>query len=94
MDDDFDLILDRLAQTPVDPRLATNRSLVMSRIAAGEGQATRALSLQFGVLAVVALAMGIASAGVPGASAHAVPVLAPFASDTPLAPSSLLIGTR
>ena len=94
MNDEYDALLNRLAHTAVDPRLAVGRASVMSRIAAGDGRAPRALPLQFGALAALALVVGIGSAGLPVAPVQATAVLAPFSLETPLAPSHVLLGTR
>ena len=96
MNDEYDALLNRLAHTAVEPRLAVavGRASVMSRIAAGDGRAPRALPLQFGALAALALVVGIGSAGLPVAPVQATAVLAPFSLETPLAPSHLLLGTR
>jgi hypothetical protein len=91
---DIDKALERLASAPTHPGLAAMDQAVLARIAQSrkdkEGQ-----QLRLGVLAgVVAVAMGAAGSSVAFPSRPPAPLLAPFAPNSPFAPSTLLAEPR
>lgn len=87
--DDIDGALSRLAQAPVPPALDALEARVLARISAAPPSRT---GVGVGVITVAALAIGMASAGIPVAAGTAAP-LSPLGPDSALAPSTLLAGT-
>jgi len=86
---DLDAVLASLAQAPVPASLALMEDRVLARIAARP--AARA-GMGIGALTIAAaLLIGIGSAGVPTKDANAAP-LSPLGPNSPLAPSTLLLG--
>lgn len=89
--DDIDGLLARLAQAPLPAALDGLELRVLDRLTASP--ASR-IGAGIGAFAIVgALAMGMAGAGLPTASAAARSPLLPFGTSSPLAPSTLLAGT-
>lgn len=92
MANDVDDQLNRLAQRPI-PDLATLEAAVFAMIA--ENARNRATGRVIGIWSIgVALATGVVGgATLAGSIAHAAAQAAgPFGIDTPLAPSTLLLG--
>lgn len=87
--DEIDAALSRLAQAPVPPALDGLEARVFARISAAPPSRT---GLGVGVIAVAALAIGMAGAGIPAAAGTAAP-LSPLGPGSPLAPSTLLAST-
>ncbi|MGH6617841.1 hypothetical protein [Sphingomonas sp.] len=85
---DIDAILARLRDAPVHPGLATIDAAVFDELAA-RAAAPPLSARAFGVAAVMALAIGIAGAALPGTSARAAPI-SPLGAPSALAPSTLL----
>lgn len=88
--DDIDELLGRLAHAPVPDAFDGLEARVLDRLSA---PSTPRMGLGVGAVAILgALAMGMAGAGLPGASAAARAPLSPFGPSLPLAPSTLLAG--
>jgi hypothetical protein len=91
MMDDLDALLARLAHAPLPAALDNLEERVLARIAA---QPFARSGLGLGAIAIAAaMVLGVAGAGVPAAPAFAVSSLAPLGPSSPLAPSTLLMGT-
>ena len=87
--DDLDAVLTKLAQAPAPAVLEAIECRVMPRIAS---RPTARAGLGIGTLTVAfGLAMGVVS-GAAATPAQAVSSLAPLGPDSPLAPSTLLVG--
>lgn len=90
--DDIDKVLARLAAAPIPAGLDGLEARVFAGI--GKQPTTRSAGLGLGAIMVTALAMGMASTGIPtAASADASASLMPLGGIFPLAPSTLLAGT-
>ena len=88
---DIDRLLARLAQAPVPAAFSDLEARVLDRLSRPSASRT---GVGIGALAIVgALAMGLAGAGVPAASAAAGSALLPLGPTSYLAPSTLLAGT-
>ena len=85
--DDLDRALAKLAGAPAPAALDDMDARVLARI--GARPTTYAAGLGIGVVALAALVIGMAGAGVP-ASASTGASLAPLGGVSPLAPSTLL----
>jgi hypothetical protein len=85
--EDLDRALARLADAPAPAALDDIDARVLARI--GARPSTRAAGLGIGAVAVAALVIGMAGAGLP-VSARAGATLAPLGGVSPLAPSTLL----
>jgi hypothetical protein len=86
---DIDEALARLREMPVHPGLSSIDASVLERVAMHAAGAHPPSGTVFGIAAIAALSLGIASSvlpGVPGSTAS----VAPFGSPPTLAPSSLL----
>lgn len=89
--DDLDAILIRLAQAPMPSSVDAIEARVLARIAA---RPVATASMGIGAITVsVALVFGIVGAGIPAREARAMTRLSPLGPTSPLAPSSLLVGT-
>lgn len=89
--DDLDALLARLAHAPLPASLDNLETRVLARIAT---QPSARSGFGFGAIAIaVAMILGVAGAGVPAAPVFAVSSLAPLGPHSPLAPSTLLMGT-
>ena len=87
----LDEMLTRIGSAPLDSRLAGIDEAVFAGLAARDPtSATGSIALA----AVAALALGVVSAGIPGAAAIASPSVTPFGAPPALAPSSLLLASR
>lgn len=89
--DDLDRALTRLAGAPVPPELDVVDAHVLARI--GARRSASATGVGIGVVAVTALVMGVAGAGLPS-RASAGASLAPLGGLSPLAPSNLLVADQ
>ena len=90
--DDLDLILARLARTPVPAELATIDVAVLERITVRSGP-----MFGYTVLAgaaFLALLTGVAGGMWPGNPQHEPETLSPFGPSLPLAPSTLLASNQ
>jgi hypothetical protein len=86
---DIDAALARLRDVPVHPGLASIDAAVLERVAM-DAAGQHPLSVKaFGMAAIAALSLGIASSVIPGMPASAASI-APFGTPPALAPSSLL----
>lgn len=85
---DIDAALARLRELPLHPRLAAMDASVLDQIAA-RSVSRPVPGTVFGLAALSALTVGIASTAVPAPQARAAP-LAPFGTSPALAPSTLL----
>lgn len=89
--DDIDSLLARLAHAPTPVTLDGLEARVLDRLSASP---TSRMGVGIGVFAILgALAIGMAGAGLPAASAVVRSPLLPFGTNSPLAPSTLLAGT-
>ena len=86
---DIDAALASLREMPVHPRLASIDAAVLGRVAMRARGPHPLSGTVFGMAALAALMIGIASSVLPGTSVGAAPV-APFGTPPTLAPSSLL----
>jgi len=87
----LDAVLMRLAHAPVPESLDGIEARVLARISAGP--AAR-VGIGVGAMTIAAaLVMGIFGAGVPAQEARAASLLFPLGPVSPLAPSTLLVGT-
>ncbi|PZN92884.1 MAG: hypothetical protein DCF31_14595 [Alphaproteobacteria bacterium] len=90
--DDLDRALQRLQSLPVPARLATLEGDVLARIGAERDAASLTTVPVLGFAALVALAVGVAGAALPGTPAEASPAsLSAVGAGVPLAPSTLLM---
>lgn len=87
----LDEMLGRLADAPLDPRLATMDQAVFAGLA--QRQAPN-VSRSLGIAALSALAIGVVSSGLPGTPASAATSETPFGAPPALAPSSLLLASK
>lgn len=89
--DDLDRALQRLQSLPVPLRLAALEVEVLTRIAAERDAASLTTAPVLGLAALLALAVGVAGAALPGTAAEAAPAsLSAFGPGVTLAPSTLL----
>ena len=89
--DDLDAMLTRLAQTPLLSSVDAIEARVLARIAA---RPVASASMGIGAMTTAAaLVLGIVGAGIPAREARATTPLSPFGPTSPLAPSTLLVGT-
>lgn len=88
--DDIDRALARLAGAPAPEAIEGLEGRVLAQIRARP--TARQAGIGMGVVAVVALAIGMAGGG-PPATARAVSPLSPLGGSSALAPSTLLAGT-
>ncbi|QNQ09675.1 hypothetical protein [Sphingomonas alpina] len=86
---EIEAMLARLRDAPVHPGLAMIDAAVFDELAARAAAPPPLSARAFGVAAVMALAIGIAGAALPGRSARAAPI-SPFGAPSALAPSTLL----
>lgn len=86
---DFNQALHRLGTMPVPPGLAKIDDAVFAGLARSRREAAAAPRLM-GFTAALALLLGLASGGFVGSEPAVAQPLLPFASDNPLAPSTLL----
>lgn len=87
----LDEMLTQLGNAPLPSRLAMMDEAVFAGLAQYDrSSVTRSL----GIAAVVALAIGVVSTGLPGSPAVAAPSVTPFGAPPALAPSSLLLATK
>lgn len=86
----LDEMLTRLGDAPLPARLSMLDEAVFAGLALRRSASSGGSLQALGVAAVVALAFGIASTGLPGTAAIAAPSLTPFGAPPALAPSSLL----
>ncbi|MEO6092734.1 MAG: hypothetical protein ABIT04_11265 [Novosphingobium sp.] len=86
---DIDDALARLREMPVHPALASIDARVLERVAEYAAGAHPPSGSVFGIAAIAALSLGIASSALPAIPGNAASV-APFGSPPVLAPSSLL----
>ena len=88
----IDDALTRLASDAPHPGLAGLEDRVLdaiaSRAAVGIGAGTTVTA------AILALALGVFSNIIPSTDAQAAPILSPLGAPSPLAPSTLLVGSR
>lgn len=87
--DDLDRALARLAAAPLPTALEGIEEQVLARIS--PRPVVRQAGLGLGVVTMAALAIGMIGAELPATASPAVS-LVPLGGDSPLAPSSLLIG--
>ena len=87
--DDLDRALIRLRTLPVPRHLATLEADVLARIDAERSVAALTTGPALGLAGIVALAIGMAGAVLPGVSAEAAPA-STFGLGSSLAPSTLL----
>ena len=87
----LDEMLARIGNEPLPSRLA----MMDEAVFAGLAQYNRpSAAKSFGIAAVVALAVGVVGAGLPGTPAVAAPSDMPFGVPPALAPSSLLLASK
>lgn len=86
---DIDAALARLRDVPVHPRLASIDAAVLERVALDATDQHPLSVTAFGMAAISALSLGIASSVISGMPASAASN-APFGTPSALAPSSLL----
>lgn len=86
---DIDAALARLREMPLHPRLAAIDASVLDQLAAGAAGSRPVPGAVFGLAALLALTIGMASSAVPGTPARAAQ-LAPFGTSPALMPSTLL----
>ncbi len=89
--DDLDRALARLAGAPAPAALDELEARVLARI----GTRPTVVRAKFGIgfaTTIAALAIGVVGAGMPAAAGQAAS-LGPLGGSSPLAPSTLLIGT-
>ncbi len=86
---DIDAALARLREMPVHPGLSSIDARVLERVAMSVAGSHPPSSAIFGIAAVAALSLGVASSIMPGMPGKTPPV-APFGTSAALAPSSLL----
>ncbi|QNA86651.1 hypothetical protein G4G27_23730 [Sphingomonas sp. So64.6b] len=86
---DIDAMLARLRDAPAHPGLAMIDAAVFDELAARAAPPPPLGARAFSVAAVMALAVGIAGAALPGAPANVTPI-SPFGAPSALAPSTLL----
>ena len=90
---DLDGLLSRLRAEPIHPGLAGLEDAVLSRIAALP-QVSTGTQLSLGMIAAFgAVLLGVTSTGFTRAADESV-TLSPFGASNPLAPSTLLAGSR
>ncbi len=87
---DLDDMLARLARAPIPQALDGLEERVLAQIAIP--RASRA-GLGVSAITIVALAIGVIGAGLPASPSTASP-LSPFGANSPLAPSTLLVGAQ
>lgn len=90
---DIDETLGRLATTPVHGGLDRLDETVFARVHALNERDRRAPGRIAAIAALGAVAMGVAGAGIPAATASATS-LSPFGAAAALAPSTLLLGEQ
>ncbi len=89
--DNLDALLMRLANAPVPASLDGIEARVLARISA---RSVTRVGIGIGAMTIAAaLMMGIFGAGVPANRASAASLLFPLGPGSPLAPSTLLVGT-
>ena len=86
-----DEMLARLANAPLPSRLATMDQAVFAGLAQYDRSGA---SRSLGIAGMVALAVGVASTGLPASPAVAAPSVTPFGVPSALAPSSLLLASK
>ena len=86
---DLDVTLSRLAAAPVHSGLAAIDDAVLARLALRPGKIP---GVAIGAVAVAAVLIGVAGAGLPGTRAEAA--TAPFGQPSALAPSTLLASSE
>ncbi|WP_375292532.1 hypothetical protein [Sphingomonas melonis] len=89
--DDLDRALARLAGAPVPAALDRIEARVLARIGARPAVARAGFGIGVATT-IAALAIGVMSAGMPATAGQAAS-LGPLGGNSPLAPSTLLIGT-
>lgn len=87
---DLDDMLARLARAPAPQALDGLEERVLAQIAMP--RASRA-GLGVGAITIAALTIGMIGAGLPASPSTASP-LSPFGANSPLAPSTLLVGAQ
>jgi hypothetical protein len=89
---EMDEALSRLAAAPVHPGLPGSSEVVFARASVRQEVGS---PLKIGsTAAIVSILMGIVAAGVPAGAAEPSPSLALFGPSPPLAPSTLLAGSK
>lgn len=87
----LDDMLAQIGNAPLPSRLA----MMDEAVFAGLAQYDRSSAAKsFGIAVVVALAVGVVGAGLPGTPAVAAPTATPFGVPSALVPSSLLLASK
>ncbi len=90
----LDKMLAQIGGAPLHPRLALMDEAVFSALADQQRYSAGGSLRSLGIAALVALAFGVISTGIPGSPASAAPSVSQFGVPPALTPSSLLLAAK